>query len=135
MGAEAGQPPGGEEPDIDPRIVLAAERTLLAWIRTGIALMGFGFVVARFGMFLRELARAEGWVITTTVNASTVGVSIVCAGLLVNLWASLRHRRMITRMRRGEPFESSPRGPVAVGLATVVGGAILAGVLFGAVFR
>jgi len=34
---------------------LAAERTLLAWIRTGLALMGFGFVVARFGLFLQEL--------------------------------------------------------------------------------
>ncbi len=34
---------------------LAAERTLLAWIRTGLALMGFGFVVARFGLFIREL--------------------------------------------------------------------------------
>lgn len=135
MGAEAGQSPGGQDPDIDPRTVLAAERTLLAWIRTGIALMGFGFVVARFGMFLRELARVEGWAVTTTLNASTVGVSIVCAGLLVNLWASLRHRRMIGRMRRGERFESSPRGPVAVGIATVVGGAVLAGMLFSAVFR
>jgi uncharacterized membrane protein YidH (DUF202 family) len=33
----------------DPRTFLAAERNLLAWIRTGIAMMGFGFVVARFG--------------------------------------------------------------------------------------
>lgn len=33
---------------------LASERTLLAWVRTGLALMGFGFVVARFGMFLGE---------------------------------------------------------------------------------
>jgi putative membrane protein len=28
---------------------LAVERTFLAWIRTGLAFMGFGFVVARFG--------------------------------------------------------------------------------------
>ena len=35
---------------------LAAERTLLAWIRTGLALMGFGFVVARFGLFLQQTA-------------------------------------------------------------------------------
>ena len=34
---------------------LAAERTFLAWIRTGLALMGFGFVVARFGLFLQQL--------------------------------------------------------------------------------
>ena len=39
-----------------PSDYLAAERTFLAWIRTGLALMGFGFVVARFGLFLREIA-------------------------------------------------------------------------------
>ena len=33
---------------------LANERTFLAWIRTSIALIGLGFVVARFGLFLRE---------------------------------------------------------------------------------
>lgn len=39
----------------DPRLYMAAERTVLAWIRTGVALIGFGFIVARFGLFLREL--------------------------------------------------------------------------------
>ena len=36
----------------DPRIYFAAERTLLAWVCTGIAVMGFGFIVGRFGDFL-----------------------------------------------------------------------------------
>ena len=49
----------GQTPEIDPRVVFAAERTLLAWIRTGLSLMGFGFVVARFGLFLRELAAVQ----------------------------------------------------------------------------
>src|SRR3954467_9885455 len=54
----AGMPSASEPSSAaqDPRVYLAAERTLLAWIRTGLALMGFGFVVARFGLFLRELA-------------------------------------------------------------------------------
>jgi uncharacterized membrane protein YidH (DUF202 family) len=41
------------QPAKAPRVYLAVERTLLAWIRTGLDMMGFGFVVARFGLFLR----------------------------------------------------------------------------------
>ena len=37
----------------DPRVYFAAERTLLAWVRTGVTVIGLGFVVARFGLFLR----------------------------------------------------------------------------------
>ena len=45
------------DPQDDPRIYFAAERTLLAWLRTGLGLMGVGFAVARFGLFLRLLDR------------------------------------------------------------------------------
>jgi len=47
--------PTEKRPRVGLSDYLAAERTLLAWIRTGLALMGFVFVVARFGLFLQQL--------------------------------------------------------------------------------
>jgi putative membrane protein len=47
--------PIGGQPGADVRGYLAEERTFLAWIRTGPALMAFGVVVARFGLFLEEI--------------------------------------------------------------------------------
>ena len=44
----------------DPRVFFASERTLLAWVRTGLTIMAFGFVVARFGLFLHLLAAQSG---------------------------------------------------------------------------
>jgi putative membrane protein len=125
----------GPADDLDPRVALAAERTLLAWIRTGIALMGFGFVVARFGLFLRELTAASAHINIGGSNASATGVALVGAGIVLNVWASVRHARMLGRLHRGERDVVGPRGPVSIGIATGVGGFVLLAVLLGAFFR
>ncbi|HXZ94110.1 MAG TPA: DUF202 domain-containing protein, partial [Burkholderiales bacterium] len=46
----------------DPRVYFAAERTLLAWVRSGLTVIAMGFVVARFGLFLALMSasRASG---------------------------------------------------------------------------
>jgi len=116
----------------DPRDFLAAERTLLAWIRTGIALMGFGFVIARFGFFLRELARLGGHGESQRFDSALVGIVVVAAGVAVNVWASLRHRSVLRRLREGAT-ETGSVGPIAVGVATGVGGVALIGLLLRAV--
>ena len=65
------------EAEADPRVRLAAERTMLAWIRTGLAMMGFGFVVARFGLFLRELATVGGVALPFRILLGVAGGPVV----------------------------------------------------------
>jgi len=90
----------------DPRVYFAAERTFLAWIRTGLALMGFGFVVARFGLFLRELSiRNSGppQVSTHTTGPSLwLGTALVIVGVIVNVSAVMTHIRQVRQLRSGE---------------------------------
>ena len=90
----------------DPRVYFAAERTFLAWIRTGLALMGFGFVVARFGLFMRELTfRNSGSPQAsshTTGPSVWLGTALVIVGVVVNVSAVMTHIRQVRQLRTGE---------------------------------
>ena len=88
----------------DPRIYMAAERTFLAWVRTGIAFMGFGFVVARFGLFMREIALSNNVAVTQHGNGFSipVGIAFIVAGIMVILIAAVRHRRCVKALDRGQ---------------------------------
>ena len=101
---------------MDPRVRLAAERTLLAWVRTGLALMGFGFVVARFGLFLRELA-ALGHAAPPGGWSHGIGVALVVLGVVVNVLAAFEHVQLLKRLGRGDP-DPFPRW--SLGVATTV---------------
>jgi putative membrane protein len=84
-------------PADDTRLRQGIETTLLAWIRTGMALMGFGFVVARFGLFLRELA-AAGHLRAHHGTAASLyfGVAFIALGVGVSLvagWLNWRYLR------------------------------------------
>jgi putative membrane protein len=55
----ASEPGESEVSSEEFRLLLQLEMSLLMWLRTSLALMGFGFVIARFGLFLREIAQAD----------------------------------------------------------------------------
>jgi uncharacterized protein (DUF302 family)/uncharacterized membrane protein YidH (DUF202 family) len=88
----------------DLRDYLAAERTLLAWVRTGLALMGFGFVVARFGLFLQQLRLIENAPKVPSYGVSHwFGTALIAVGVVVNLSSAWRHVRLVRELDRGEP--------------------------------
>jgi len=62
-----------EKPQDDPRVYFAAERTFLAWIRTGLGLMGVGFAVSRFGLFLRQMSAERNQMPVHTTHISVCG--------------------------------------------------------------
>jgi uncharacterized protein (DUF302 family)/uncharacterized membrane protein YidH (DUF202 family) len=98
-----------EEDSPDPRMYLAAERTFLAWIRTGLALMGFGFVVARFGLFLRELAAAGGGSPVAASGFSLpLGTALVVIGVVVNIFAAVQHIRLVRVIHQGGQAAGNP---------------------------
>ncbi|WP_341677336.1 DUF202 domain-containing protein [Niveibacterium sp. SC-1] len=115
--------------DSDPRVFFAAERTLLAWLRTGLTLMGFGFVIARFGLFLRLMslqvaAPSHGpW-------SAVLGVAMVLVGAGVILLSSRQHGRYIATLAASDLPPRYARG-FAIGTCLIVGllGLVLAAYL------
>jgi putative membrane protein len=86
----------------DPRVYLAAERTFLAWVRTAVSLMGFGFLIARFALFLRAYGMApQATHGEPTAVSSWVGVGMICVGVAVCVVAASRHRAYIRALERG----------------------------------
>jgi putative membrane protein len=104
------------EEKIDLRVYLAGERTFLAWIRTGIALMGFGFVVAHFGLFAEEprLPLASG--VRPHEFSLWFGAALIAIGVIVNLFSAGRYVRLVGQLNRGQLDRSLSKQGVSTAL-------------------
>jgi putative membrane protein len=113
------KPPG-------PADHLANERTFLAWIRTSIALMGFGFVIVKFAVFVRQMSIMMGETVVPVNKGSSaeVGVIMVVLGAFISSLAYWRYRNIEKQLNNGTYFPSKWLS-VLVTLSIIIGSILL----------
>ncbi|HZQ93466.1 MAG TPA: DUF202 domain-containing protein [Candidatus Sulfotelmatobacter sp.] len=107
---------------------LANERTFLAWVRTGAAIVVFGFAIGRFSIALRQLSALQGHPVQRSGISVWMGASSIVLGVLLVVAGLFRYRKTRDRLEQGR-FE--PAGVVLdlVTALTVLFGLVLAGYL------
>jgi putative membrane protein len=104
----------------DPRVVFAAERTLLAWQRSSLALMGFGFVIERFSLFLAAVRHTLATP-KPHIFSLLVGVALILLGAGIALASSVGYARFVKTL----PSQDVSAGYL-IGLGSVISLAIAA---------
>jgi putative membrane protein len=107
---------------------LANERTFLAWVRTGAAIVVFGFAIGRFSIAMRQLTALSGHPVRTIGFSVWMGASSIIAGVLLVLAGLVRYRKTKVQLDQGR-FE--PAGFILdlITILTVLFGIVLAGYL------
>jgi putative membrane protein len=104
----------------DSRMFQANERTLLAWVRTGLASITFGFVLARIDAWLHGIASPEA-AVHESVATAWIGAGFVALGLLANALAIVRFRRAGRALRLGAALPADAFPATFAAVSTLLG--------------
>ena len=107
---------------------LANERTFLAWVRTGAAIVVFGFAIGRFAIAIRQLTALQGHVVRTAGLSVWLGSGTIAAGVALVIAGLVRYRKTRTQLDAGT-FEPAGFAVDLITIVTVVVGFALAGYL------
>lgn len=86
----------------DPRVYFAAERTLLAWQRSAIALMGLGFVIERFGLFMQLVAQDHPMTAAQTTLSLYIGVGFILIGACTAVLSAVQFKQFCHTLSAAE---------------------------------
>ena len=121
--------PGSEPFDAQTR--MAAHRTFLAYIRTGLGTMSLGFVIARFNVFLWKTEHGKGLPLETPWLPLWLGLVLTVFGVAINIVATVHHFQLMRSADRGEPYRPEKWSPdLVVGAGMVLLGLAIAVDLF-----
>ena len=114
----------------DPRVFFAAERTLLAWNRTSLALMAFGFVIERFGLFVYMLSPQRGEALQRGYSF-WIGLAFIVLGAFTSAAAVAQYRTVLRALKPVEiPMGYRVNLGVLTNLAVAALGIVLAVYLY-----
>jgi putative membrane protein len=113
----------------DPRVLFAAERTLLAWNRTSLSLIAFGFVVERAGMLIRvmlpEVAKAH-----PTQLSFWLGLGFILLGAFVSGFSVKQYTVVLQSLTPAEfPPHYNAKWGIGVNIVVAIFGLLLAAIL------
>lgn len=93
-----------------PNDYLANERTFLAWMRTSIGIMGFGFIVVKFSMFIKHITLIiDGQIsLSELSNSGVIGMLLVIVGVLTAVMALINYKRIKKQLQTGDYSSSNP---------------------------
>ncbi len=105
---------------------LANERTFLAWIRTSIAMMGFGFVIVKFALFIRQISVAlhQPNVSSGKGFSAVIGVIMVAFGAIIAALSFVRYRDVEKQLTNGSYFSSQWLSMI-VAVSIIIGSVLL----------
>lgn len=115
-----------EKNDTRLREHLANERTFLAWVRTSVALIGLGFVIVKFALFLKEISlifQANAIDVSESFSALT-GVIIVVFGIFLAPFAFFQYKKMEKQINN-RTYKSSSLLTLFLTLSIIAGGILL----------
>jgi putative membrane protein len=102
----------------------ANERTFLAWLRTSVALIGFGFALSRFGLFLSELQSTvtkQNIPTHSFLSSQNIGIGLVIAGIIIIILSVWRYNQVFWQIEQSNYQPTRLMVWITAGIVIVVG--------------